>query len=296
MEKIKVLLLGSTSFLSSYLIDEINKNYKNEIALFYYSRKKPTFNINSYKSIISFIKSNNIEFIINFIANTDVQDCENNFLNAFNSNVKSILKFKEIFLHQSDLLKGFIHISTDQLYENKLNYKSKEFQKPFLNNNYSLTKFLSETIIKSKRTVILRTNFFGFKKKYLDKNPGWILKEKNLKKEIYGYTNIFFNPVHSSTLAKIILIILYDFKPGIYNIGSSNVLSKYEFFKSVVKKCKINNVNVSKYLYKNTNLKRPFNMSMNIDKFQKIYKKKLPSLDDEISKLIKEYKSLKNEI
>lgn len=294
MIKKNLLILGSNSFLSSYLIKDILKQ-KKKYNLYLFSRDKKTFKLNSLKSISKFIIKNKINYIINCIANTNIEECEKSFSLAYNSNVKSILNFKKIIDMPSSPIEGFIHISTDHIY-NKPKSQSYENDNLFLENNYALTKYIAEKIIESKKTLILRTNFFGFKNDYLNKNPGWILKNIKMNQKVNGYCNVRFNPMHAATLSKTILIIIENFKNGTYNLGSINSLTKYDFLKNVFKACNIDINLIQKSFYENDIVNRPLNMSMNTYKFKKAFKIKLPKLQTEILKLKNEYQFLINEI
>ena len=74
--------------------------------------------------------------------------------------------------------------------------------------------------------------------------------------------------------------------PGIFNIGSKNGFSKDKFIKKVCKHKLFNNNLIKTKNSKNYfKIRRPKDMRMNVNKFERTYKLKLPDLDEEIIKL-----------
>ena len=111
-------------------------------------------------------------------------------------------------------------------------------------------------------------------------------------KEYYKFTlfrNLFFSPLHINTLCEIIIQNLNKFNPEIYNLGSSDKISKKDF---IQKLCKILHIkrkfNISNYSSKI--IQRPLDMSMNSNKINKFLKLKKYNVINEIYKLSREYK------
>tara|TARA_B100001123_G_C14930985_1_gene875732 strand:- start:518 stop:784 length:267 start_codon:yes stop_codon:yes gene_type:complete len=80
---------------------------------------------------------------------------------------------------------------------------------------------------------------------------------------------------------------------GKYNIGSKNGYSKYKFGIKFAKKLNLDTKLIQKVSYKNIKFfaKRNKDMRMIVKKFQKDFNYKLPNLDNEILKIISEYKN-----
>ena len=82
---------------------------------------------------------------------------------------------------------------------------------------------------------------------------------------------------------------------GLYNLGSKTGLSKKDYyiliFKYLKKNISYKKVKVNSYV----NTKRSKNMLMSVDKFERKFKIKLPGIENEIKKEIKEnYEKNKN--
>jgi len=265
----KIFIAGATGQLGSYLKIQLKKKYR----LF---TKKIDL---SKKSAIKNLKNINPDIIINCAGLTDIEKCERfkKFALKLNKNIpENLAKFVLTFD------KYLIHFSTDHVYDSKINKKNSE-KDLNIRNFYAKSKYLGEIAAKNKNTLILRTNFFGNspKKKGL---IHWIFESEKKGKKISLYKNIFFSPLHISTLSKIIIKIIPRKIYGTYNLGSRNGMSKAKFIEELIKFKKLN-IRYKIMNYKNKLLRRPKNMIMNINKFEKKFKLKLPELKNEINKL-----------
>lgn len=280
----KIMIFGAYGFLGSYLCDhlkntykiyKIGRNSKSQIQL-----KK--FNQRNIQKLIKLIKPN---IIVNLIAETNVDLCEKKKKHCFKINfeivkniVKSVLKLKyDIF---------FLQISSDQVYSGDGPHAEKKI-KPL--NYYSLTKKYSEKWSSKINSCILRTNFVGFSK---DKKKvtftDWIYRSLKKKKKINAYKNIFFSPLYVKTLCKYLNFILNQKITGIYNLGSKDYFSKAEYIQFIARKYKFDIKLINTINYEQKNLaKRPFDMRLNSTKISKKLNLKLPTVKNEVIKMLK---------
>jgi dTDP-4-dehydrorhamnose reductase len=151
-------------------------------------------------------------------------------------------------------------------------------------NQYGYTKLEAEkTIAKNnKESLIIRSNFFG--KNSMNDNSllEWILKEIKNKKDIRGYEDIFFNPVSIDYLFKAINILIKNSAVGIYNIGSHEAISKFNFIKLVIE---ILGNTDSKLINSispvdSSSVKRPKFMALDCSKFEAATHTKAPDLSE----------------
>lgn len=201
-----------------------------------------------------------------------------------------IIKNLKIICNKLNIL--LIFISSDQLYDGRKSiYNERDKCSPI--NWYSKNKVKCENEVKKiKNFVIIRTNFFGWAPKNRKSFSDFILFNK--KKEITLYDNIYYTPILIDYLIKGISKIIDNKKYGIFNICSSEKLSKYEFGIKMIKIFKIKKflIKKNKYSQLNKNTPRPYNMSLDNNKFLKLGFK-IPSLDFQIKKLFLEYKKKK---
>ena len=278
----KILILGSSGTLGNQIYRELKKI--TNIKLFNTGLKKRKIDFTNKIEFKKFILSINPDLIINCIAYTNVDKCENYKLISKKINygiVSEIFKLKA----QKKLKFNFIHFSTDQFYNQKRKQSSKETSKIFLINNYCKHKRMAELTCIKNRCLILRTNFFG--KSVANKSfSDWVFNSFRKNKTKYLFNDVYFNPLRIATIAKIISSIIVKKKYyhcGIYNLGSKNRILKSDFALLFAEKTGVINDN---YEYIKVNkllkVKRSNNMFMNVSKFEKKFKFKLPTISNEI--------------
>jgi len=277
-----ILVTGSTGFLGSYLVKKIQKKH-NLICLGFKQAADYKVDLIDKKKVEKIIDKTKPDIILNLAAITDVDFCERNkqLCRKLNYNfVKNLVSFSK-----KNNFK-IIQISTDQLY-NKNKYNSEKDLK--ILNYYAKTKFMSDEIVKKNGGCVLRTNFFGIDHKNDRGLVNWIQRNHQSKQKIFLFKNIYFSPLNVNTLVKYIDIVCEKFKPGIYNVGSKNKISKAEFGKKVIKKLRLK-INFEEIDYKYDKLKllakRPLNMQMNVSNFEKTFSIKAPKIEKEIIDLI----------
>ena len=282
----RILIFGSNGFLGKKIVKSFKKkNYKVFTDLNYKKVLKKNFNHNFIIKILNKIKPS---IIINLIALTDVDKCEKNKEIAKKSNTlfpKNLAKaikntYQNIFL---------IHMSTDQVYNGKGGH-SEKFVNPI--NYYGTSKLEGEKYFKNLPSLILRTNFIGKGEKNKKKTlSDWIVYNLRNKKKINTFKNIYFSPLHTSSIIKIIDKLMIKKIEGVYNLGSKNKISKAKFASSLcsILNCDLDLLNQIKYNNQYLVARRPLDMSLNVNKFEKNTGIKLPSVLKEIKKLAKEY-------
>ena len=279
----RVVIFGGTGLLGQSLFKDLtNKKY---ICFRSSLKKKSDFksNLLSKKKILKFIKKKNPEIVINCAGETDVDFCNKNFKAAFTSNVKTVQNIADSL---QKLKKNifFLHISTDQVYDsNSLSHENQIN----ISNIYGATKYLGEIeALKYKKTLVLRTNFFG--KSLVKNRPSYtdfIISNIANKKKIKIPSNVYFNPIHLDHLNNIILKLINKKLTGVFNLGSINSISKYNFAKKVAQKFKLNIKYISSFKSIFSFNQRPLNTYMSTNKLKKKINIKIPSVQDGINML-----------
>jgi len=289
----KVMILGANGFLGSHLYNYLKE--KNNIIKCGRNKNHDIVLKKIVKSNFSKILKKTIpDVIINLIALTNVDICEKKRKKADEINagiVKNIVdSITEVKLTKKVF---FLHISTDQVYSGKGPHKEK-FIRPI--NIYARTKLKGEKYIKKINGCVLRTNFVG--KSFDNKERGftdWIFTSLNQGKSIPVFKNVKFSPLNIKTLCKYINLVIRKKIAGIYNLGSKNGLSKAQFAIKFAKKLKLNTKLLKVVDYKKDLLiaKRPLDMRMNINLFEKNFHVRLKSLNNEINLVSRQYKVIR---
>ncbi|MDA9148572.1 sugar nucleotide-binding protein [Alphaproteobacteria bacterium] len=213
------------------------------------------------KTIEELLLIYNVKILINLIAATNVDDCDNYPDEAFLAN-SIIPHYISNAVNRLDRDVFVLHISTDQVYSGKTLHKEEDINPC---NVYGVSKLSGELFIaNSKNVCILRTNYFGLShavnnESYLD----WLVSSIIAKRQISVFQNVFFTPVGCRSLCFMILRLIKKKLLGTYNFGSCRALSKAEFAEIVAKKLGVDN---PKFIYSdyvsNSNIKRPLDMTM----------------------------------
>jgi len=283
MNKKKVFICGATGFLGEHLIGHLSEKY--DLILQGY-KKKSSVNINfvKIKDVFMILNKYKPDIIVNLICFSDVEQCEKNIEMAYDLNTR-VVKNIASWVLKSNKKTRLVQISTDHVY-NKITLSPEN--KVNLVNNYAITKYLGEQEALKAKGIVLRTNFFASPKKIKRGVISWLLDAHTKKQKIQLVSDIFFNPVHISTLCKVIEKCFSKKYSGIVNVGSKNFMSKKEFIIKTMKHLglKINRYESIDYKnLKNYKCARPRYMLMNLDKLKMILRFKVPNLKDEIKKI-----------
>lgn len=225
----------------------------------------------------------NPRIVINCVALTNLEMCNSNIQLAkkvnsefpkFLANISTYKKFK------------LIQISTDN-FKTKINELRDEKCSPIPTNFYSESKLDAEigVLNLNPSSIIVRCNFFGLSTKYLHNSLlEWALNSFKNEKQINGYININFNPVSAKTLVEIIHQLISRDLSGIVNVGSNEILSKFEFLYRVQDLIGVSTNLVKPAIYENVmgGIDRPLNMALNLDYLRDKLRILIPPISDMI--------------
>jgi dTDP-4-dehydrorhamnose reductase len=245
--------------------------------------------LNESGSIISAIESVDPQLVINLAAATNVDKCEVDVQMATSANTIIPQRISESLSKISKAGIHFVHVSTDQVYSGNGNHSENQVSPT---NIYGLTKLAGEFAVRYPHTTILRTNFVGrsrvlYRKSFSD----WIVESFAKKLNVTLYSDVLFNPIHTSTLNSAIIEIHRKKLFGTFNYGSKGAISKSDFALKLTSLLNLPNDNarIGKS-YENTDrVRRPLNMTMCVDLIEEKMGLKCPSIDDEILKTAKQY-------
>lgn len=276
-----ILILGGTGLLGTNLSSSLSSNYK-VIRQGFSKASDIRCDLTQKDHVIKLLKTTRPDYIINSVAETSVEKCNENPVAAFNLNVLPTINLKTAF-NELNIQPHLVHISTDHFYNNHF---STEQDLVFLN-NYALTKYWAERELEGTGSTILRTNFFGGDTDFKLSFSGWVLSMLNKKEPFMGFDDVYFSPLHVSSFGDFLPQILNLKLSGVFNFGASSELSKYDFIQKVAKLSKLDGSMCTPTKYDDSNIKtpRPHNMSMNVVKIEKALNIKLPSLQTEITKI-----------
>lgn len=292
MKKTKLLITGASGFLGLNLCNLLRGKY--EILAIYNKNNIKINNIKKLKIdlknkflIKKIIKSFNPNAIIHCAAISNIEYCEKKKQESYNLNVGAT---KNI-LENLKLNQKFIFISSDHLFAGKKKtYDENSKVNPI--NQYAKTKVLCERLIKKnkKNHLILRTNFFG---KALQKNysfADWIYQSLLKRKKIGLFNDVYFSPLHITTIAYCINFLIKHDKQGTFNLSSTQSLNKYDFGIELANSLNLNTDYINEISKKDLKflVKRPNSMVLSNKKIKKLIKKNIFNISYNLNKYINE--------
>jgi len=287
----KILITGGTGLLGASLSSYLrNLSYQVEVV----SRNNDDFplrlDLTDYFKVHDFLNKSKPDIIINLAALTNVDRCENFPNEAYLNNVK-IPENLASWSAENQEECHIIQFSTDQVYGfDKIHLE----EEVMISNVYGLTKYAGEMAFKGLPCTVLRTNFVG---KSLNKErkslSDWAIEAVKDQQPITVFSDIFFSPLSLTTLIETVEKVIKNPKKGIFNLGSTSVLSKSEFVLGV-----LHGLNLSRELVTigssssvELSAPRPKNMGMNSSLFEATFNIRLPSFHEEVIQVVEEYKN-----
>jgi dTDP-4-dehydrorhamnose reductase len=240
--------------------------------------------------LIELIRLEEVDIIINLVALTDVDFCEENLQEAYRANVGVVEAIvQSIERSPSGLQPHLVQISSDQVYDEEGPH-TEDHVDPC--NVYALSKLAGEYVAAKVGATIIRTNFFG-RSHCLNRNSlsDWLVNSLRAGESITAFDDVFFSALHIETLCDAIEIICNQRHAGVFNTGCSDGLSKASFALSLAKQLDLDISLISTGSVKDMRLRanRPLDMRMNSKKFERSFGFIAPSFESQIEQTAEEY-------
>ena len=285
----KIIIVGASGLLGSALVPKLGSIHNTVITMGRSSVSEYQCDVRN-KELLSYVfEELEPDIIINLVALTDVDLCEAFPRKAYLINVKALENIVN-WIESSDKKCHLVQISSDQVYDgNGPHSESQEM----LTNYYAFSKYMAELIALRVPSTVLRTNFIG-----KSKCPGrgsftdWIYGSSFKKERVFLFNDVFFSPLSMETLAEMISLVVMAKPQGVYNLGSRMGLSKSEFALLFADKLSLSFSNMEVISIDDVTFMktyRPKDMRMDVTKFEQSLGIILPTLENEIDRLIGDY-------
>ena len=263
----RIFITGGAGFIGSHVSEEIFHTFKkSEIIIFdkltYAGNKHYIKNIinsprvkfvrgdiNNYYSYTKLMKK--VDLAINIAAESHV---DNSFTNPISFSLTNTVGAHTFLLNCiNNKVKKIVHISSDEVYGEKLIGRCDETQKIEPTNPYSASKAAAEVIINShkysykKEIITIRgNNIYGIRQYPEKLIPRCIISLlKNEKIPLHGKGNNIRHYLSARDFAKAVCLLIKKKNKGIYNVGSYDSFSNIHIAKSI---CKILNKDPKKFI------------------------------------------------
>jgi len=289
----KVLITGISGLLGNNLAFRLKNKY-NVLGLFnthpviIKGIRTAKLNLLDTPSVIQVISEFDPSIIIHCASLANVDECEKAPELTYKINVQGTKNIVEGIRNKDVLL---VYISSDSVYNGiKGGHVETDTIDPL--NMYGRSKFQGEEETLKIKSLILRTNFFGWNIREKKGLAEWILAELEAGRQIRGFDDAFFSSMYTFELARIIAMAAQQQLTGVFNCGSSDSCSKYEFARKIAER-----FGFQKDLIQATSVddfpfiaKRGKNLTLNVQKLQAALSYKLPTIDQSIDEFYKDYR------
>jgi perosamine synthetase len=289
----KILITGVSGMLGSNLAYYFKDNY--DILGLYnthpveikgiHIQQADILSVDSLKNVIQDYKP---DIIIHCASLTDIEYCETR---KEKTDLVNVIGTKNIVDSVNNVNTKIIYISSDSVYEGVAGNFS-ETDPVIPQNYYGLTKYKGELeVLKRSNSLILRTNIFGWNVQDKFSIAEWILHELTEKTQINGFKDVYFSSIYTFDLAKILEKAIEQDLAGIYNCGSSDSISKYEFARLLATRFNLDEklihpISIDDFKFK---AKRGKNLSLNVSKLTNALSCNLPRIHDTVEAFYQDF-------
>lgn len=268
----KIAILGSNGQLGHDLVKVMTQANHQVIVL-----TRADVDASSDDITTALSKYREVDYLINCIATTNVDGCEDNVTMAFTINTAFSAKLAQ-FCTVNDIT--LIHISTDYVFDGNKHTPYLESDTPNPLNIYGLSKYAAELAVSryAKKYFILRvSSLFGIAGAS-GKGGNFVTTMLRLANEKESWTVINDQqtcPTHTLDIARAINALIEEsvIEYGVYNCVSSTSCSWFEFTQEILRQSGFDVGKVKPVSYKDYKFKalRPQYGVMSVDKLSKYY-------------------------
>ncbi len=186
--------------------------------------------LRDHHRLVSLLGSLEIDAVVHCAAITDLVLCENDPDLAHDVHVQATKQLTAIFPKAR-----FIYISTDAVFDGEFGTYSEQ-SSPHPLNVYARTKLEGEPFVCSLPDgLVIRTNLYDIRRPGGKSLAEWAFEKLKTGQAITGFTDVTFNPLHTSQIAAVIQLLLAGQRSvrGVIHLGCDTVLSKYEFLRQL---------------------------------------------------------------
>lgn len=229
----KVLIIGGSGFVGSYIIKHLPKDWEKFCT--YNSNPISSSNLQSFKidlldntkEIVTLIQNIKPDYIVHTVAFPSVDYCEEKPMIADKLHVNTT---KIIANASAEINSKLLFLSTDAVFEGKINKKYLETDIPNPINHYGLTKLKAEKIVleSSSNNVVLRTAVI-YGKNSKSRFTNWIISYLKENKQVDPFVDQYNSPTLVDDLSLAIIQILKDGVSGLYHATGPTCVNRYDF-------------------------------------------------------------------
>jgi dTDP-4-dehydrorhamnose reductase len=279
----RVLVSGGNGLLGATLVPVL-RNQGYEVFVASRAAENGGVDLRSRSKTVEVLDRVCPDVVINLVAATDVDQCERDPVAAYRSNALVVGNLAAWIQGRRDC--RLIQISTDQLYDSQTGPSNEDCIAPA--NYYAYSKYAGELLALGAAGLVLRTNLFG-RSRHESRSSisDWLVSVMRNGQQAQIFTDIMFSPLSLETLCATIARILPLHTCGIFNLGSTNGMSKADF---ALELARVLALPTGKLVRTTSDAfgfcaRRPKDMRMDVSRFESTFAISLPSLESEIDSM-----------
>ncbi len=282
----KILVTGATGFVGYNLVNYLRK-YGHEVIGICHKNCDDSdciaVELTDSKSITNLHEKYRPDVVIHLAAMARTDTCEKNPDKSYAINVTVTKNLVNVFEDAK-----FIFFSTYAVY-NTPDGNSVESCALSPTNQYIYTKIEAEKQVYSHNNyLIFRPSvIYGYMPKQTTSDNYFmqLIKMLEAKKVMNSPNDQFFNPIYVNVVCEIIRLAIEKDIHGIYNIGSSDSVSKYEFNKRILNQFMFDRDCLKIAVTTNADVIRPNNGTISSEKIERTLSIHIPTVDEMIGAL-----------
>jgi dTDP-4-dehydrorhamnose reductase len=284
----RILVLGATGMLGSSLVPFLRDLGYEVLSHGRSGAVDVIADLDDRRQAARAVASAPADIVINLVALTDVDGCEERPQDAWRANVRTAQNVAEACSANSSHL---IHISTDQVYDG-VGPHPEEAALP--GNCYAQTKYAGELAALAAGATVLRTNFVGASRQPMRHGlTDWLFESLAQKQPVPVFTDVLFSPLSIPTLCRLIEQFARLHSKGVFNLGAREGMSKAEFAMAFARALGFAEetlipTSISQETFK---ARRPKDMRMDCRRSESMLGVLFPSLSEEIVVVAKDYRA-----
>jgi dTDP-4-dehydrorhamnose reductase len=225
------------------------------------------------------------EWVVHCAGGTDVDACEQDPRTAERLNRDLA---QEVARASRSAGAGLVHISTDAVFAGDAGpYAEGDPLRPL--NVYGRTKLEAEqrVLAEHDRAIVVRTNFFGWSATGRRGLAEWFWNRLEAGRECPGFTDVWFNPLLVTDLARTLLGLMDLGVPGVVHVAGGTCASKFEFGQALARAFGYDAELVRPATSDGAGLRapRPKRLCLAVGRAERLLRRRMPSLEAALERM-----------
>ena len=240
------------------------------------------FDFTNRDELYRFLDAKEPDVVINVAANINLAACEQNKVDSAKINVDFVAHLSNWCAKKDSFL---VQVSTDHFYDYGSNDPHHENEKVVLLNEYARQKYAAEKAAEGSSTLVLRTSILGYRNSGALTFIEWVLSTIKTGDVINGFVDAYTSSIDVDSFVEIAFLCIKSRLTGVYNIGCSEVYSKYDLIQAIIFEIDSADIRLESATIGDLVPKRANCCGLDVTKIEQVLGTSLPTLVNVVKKL-----------